>query len=249
MEADQITIPGYYLERIRSKVGTGDTAKDSQMENFWQATELVDGYVRVELLDIHDELTGLVERVKQDDFFKRFEHVPTFKPRQVSVKQKQADRIAARAERHLAQQEFLSAEFEFNNALKLDEQNVRANFGLGKTYMATGQPEKASEIFHKLAGIDAVLEPQNKHIFNEFGMALRKMGLYVDAARHYHRALSLTSGDENLWFNLGRALYEGGQPKPALQALKRALEINPGLDEARQFLMGIMASGNSSGSS
>ncbi len=148
--------------------------------------------------------------------------------------------MAARGERHLEANEFLSAEFEYNNALKLDEQNVRANFGLGKTYLASGQNDKAANVFRKLSTIEAVLEPQNKHIFNEFGMALRKMGLYVEAVRHYHRALSLTSGDENLWFNLGRALYEGGQHKQALGAVKKALDINPNFEEARQYLMGIM---------
>jgi tetratricopeptide (TPR) repeat protein len=231
---------GYYVERIRGKVGTGDTSKNATMENYWMASEVVADQVRVELLDMHDELTGFVEWVPLVDFPKRFEYAPQFSPRKVSVRQQQADRVAARAERHLEAKEFLSAEFEFSNAIKLDEQNVRANFGLGKTYLATGQSEKAADIFRKLSTIEAVLEPQNKHIFNEFGMNLRKMGLYVEAVRHYHRALTLGGHDENLWFNLGRALFEGGQHKQALGAVKKALEINPNFEEARQYLQGML---------
>lgn len=231
---------GYYVERIKGKVGTGDTAKNATMENYWLASEITQGTVRVELLDMHDELTGFVEYVPLDEFLRRFEYAPGFAPRKTSVRQQQADRVAARAERHLEAKEYLSAEFEFSNAIKLDEQNVRANFGLGKTYLATGQVDKAANIFRKLSTIEAVLEPQNKHIFNEFGMNLRKMGLFVEAVRHYHRALTLAPGDENLWFNLGRALYEGGQVKQALGAVKKALEINPNFAEARQYLQGMM---------
>ncbi|MFH1034772.1 MAG: tetratricopeptide repeat protein [Pseudomonadota bacterium] len=238
-QTSEITL-GYYVERIKSKVGTGDTSKKATMENYWLASEVIGDQVRVELLDMHDEMTGFVEWVPQEDFAKRFEYAPTFSPRKVSVRQQQADRVAARAERHLEANEYLSAEFEFSNALKLDEQNVRANFGLGKTYLATGQTDKAADIFRKLSTIEAVLEPQNKHIFNEFGMNLRKMGLYVEAVRHYHRALTLGGHDENLWFNLGRALFEGGQHKQAQGAVKKALEINPNFEEARQYLAGIM---------
>ena len=231
---------GYYVERIKGKVGTGDTSKNATMENYWLASEVLGDMVRVELLDMHDEPTGFVEMVALADFGKRFEYAPEFSPRKVTVRQKQDDRVAARAERHLEGKEYLSAEFEFSNALKLDEQNVRANFGLGKTYLATGQTDKAADVFRKLSTIEAVLEPQNKHIFNEFGMNLRKMGLFVEAVRHYHRALTLTAGDENLWFNLGRALFEGGQHKQALGAVRKALEINPNFEEARQYLQGIM---------
>jgi len=240
-QTPEITL-GYYVERIKSKVGTGDTSKKATMENYWLASQGDQGCVRMELLDMHDQLTGFVEMVHLDEVPGRFEHVPNFSPRQVSVRQKQADPVTARAERHLEAKEYLSAEFEYSNALKLDEQNVRANFGLGKTYLAIGQTDKAANVFRKLSTIEAVLEPQNKHIFNEFGISLRKMGLFVEAVRHYHRALSLTAGDENLWFNLGRALYEGGQPKQALGAVKKALEINPNFEEARQYLAGIMQS-------
>jgi len=33
-------------------------------------------------------------------------------------------------------------------------------------------------VFRKLSTIEAVLEPRNKHIFNEFSIQLRKMGMF-----------------------------------------------------------------------
>jgi tetratricopeptide (TPR) repeat protein len=233
--------PGYYLERIQSKVGTGDTAKAARMENYWLLLGLEGEMARMELLDIHEERSGFVELVALEDFWGRFQHQPEFVPKKLSLGQQQADRLAARAERHLADNELLSAEFEFNKAIKLDEENVRANFGLGKTYLALGEPEKATQVFRKLSTVEAVLEPENKHIFNEFGIQLRKMGLYAEAVRHYTRAINLAPLDENLWFNLGRALYEGGQRERGLGAIKKALEMNPDLDEARKYLAVIQA--------
>ncbi len=229
-------LPGYYLESISSKVGTGDTAKAAKMENYWLLLGQEGDQVRMELLDLNEERSGFIDLVPLEEFGKRFRHLPDFVPKTISVQQRQADRLAARAERHLAENEFLSAEFEFSKAVKLHEENVRANFGLGKTYLALGDTEKAAAVFKKLGSIEAVLEPENKHIFNEFGIQLRKMGLYAEAARHYTRAINLSPGDENLWFNLGRALFEGGQKEKGRAAIKRALDINPALNEATCYL-------------
>lgn len=235
--ADQdFSAGGYFLERIASKVGTGDTAKDATMENYWQAKPLGEGVFRIELLDMNDQPTGYGEEVSEQELRTRFTHLPDYTPRQTTPRQQQADRIVARAERHLEKDEFLSAEFEFSKAIKLDEENVRANFGLGRTYLAMGDSEKAKQVFRKLSTIEAVLEPRNKYIFNEFGIQLRKMGMFEEAVRHYHRALLVEKFDENLWFNLGRALFEGGQAQAACKAMAKAIALNPEFEAARSFL-------------
>ncbi|CAO0819649.1 hypothetical protein DFAR_1050008 [Desulfarculales bacterium] len=38
---------------------------------------------------------------------------------------------------------------------------------------------------------------------------------------------------------MGRALFEGGQHKQALGAVKKALDLNPNFEEARQYLQGM----------
>ena len=227
---------GVYLESIRSQVGTGDTAKDAKMENFWRAKPLDNGFVEMELLDMNDLPSGYRERVDMKEFRQRFVYQEDWKPREQDSKKDEAEKIAARGERHLANNEIFSAEFEFNSALKLDDRSVRANFGLGKTYIAQGEPEKARAIFKKLATIESVMEPRHKHIFNEFGMQMRRLGMYAEAVRYYQRALTVEIKDENLWFNFGRALYDGGHMQKAQVALKRALEINPDFVEARHYI-------------
>lgn len=234
---DTQLIPGaVYLERIKSRVGTGDTAKSATMENYWQAEPQASGKIKMQLLDLNDQPSGYCEMVDQEELNNRFYLVENWQPRKFDPKKEKADKITARAERHLEKNEFLSAEFEYNNALKLDEENVRANFGLGKTYLAMGDKDKARDMFSKLAAIDAVLDQSNKHIFNECGMQLRKLGLHGEAIDYYRRALSLAKDDENLWFNFGRALWEGGHKNKAAAALKKAMDINPGLAEAKALL-------------
>jgi hypothetical protein len=39
--------------------------------------------------------------------------------------------------------------------------------------------------------------------------------MFEEVVRHYHRALPMEKYDENLWFKLGRALFEGAdRPRP-----------------------------------
>ena len=233
---DEVKSGAVYLERIKSKVGTGDTAKAAVMENYWQAEPQDDGRIKMELLDNQDQPSGYSEMVDQEELDQRFYLVDGWKPRKQNPKQEKADKLTARAERHLEKEEYLSAEFEYNNALKLDEENVRANFGLGKTYIAMGETEKAREMFAKVANIEAVLEASNKHIFNECGIQLRKLGMHEEAIDYYRRALGLAKDDENLWFNFGRALWEGGHKDKAVAAIKQAAALNPNMAEAKALL-------------
>lgn len=236
MADNQVESGAVYLERVKSKVGTGDTAKAAVMENYWRAEPQADGRIKMELLDNQDQPSGYSELVEQDEMDKRFYLVEGWQPKAHDPKQEKADKLTARAERHLEKEEYLSAEFEYNNALKLDEENVRASFGLGKTYVAMGEPEKARDVFGKLANIDAVLDPSNKHIFNECGMQLRKLGMHHEAIDYYRRALTLAKDDENLWFNFGRALWEGGHKDKAMSAMKKASSLNPKMAEAKALL-------------
>lgn len=241
MAADEVVSGGYYLEQIESKVGTGDTAKNATMENLWQAKIAENGAIKMELLDNNNLPSGYAETVPPEEIDQRFVYQPGFKPRVVDPKAEQADKISARAQRHLEEKQYNSAEFEFQNAVRLDEENVRANFGLGQTYVEMGDTQKAKEVFNKLSKIEAVLEPENKHIFNECGINLRKLGMYPEAVDYYRRALGLVKNDENLWFNLARALIEGGQKDKGVAALKKSLQLNPKLETAKLYLKSVLA--------
>ena len=78
--------------------------------------------------------------------------------------------------------------------------------------------------------------PEHKHLFNEFGIALRKKQMFDEAIRYYHRAIELTQKDENLYLNLARAHFEKGDRAPAFANLRICLEINSAHGEAKSFL-------------
>lgn len=229
----------YWIEIIHSKVGTGDTAKSAVMENFWLAEPQEDGsQIKMNLLNDNYEPTGYVEMVSTAALSQRFTPLPAdYIPPRKDPDMIRVDQITARAERHLSKKEYNSAEYEFSNALKINEQSVRANFGLGQTYLGMGEVEKAKQVFSKLATIDEMMSLDNKHIFNEFGMQLRKLGMFKEASEHYEKAIQLSPGDENLWFNKGRSLFEEGNTKEAVEALRMALQINADFTDAKQFIL------------
>jgi tetratricopeptide (TPR) repeat protein len=230
-------VEGVYLELVVQKIGTASTARTQEMKNYYLAKSVGPGLVEIQVLDMNDDPLPIREKVPLDDFRKRF----TFQPDYLARKKKtpsevKMDKAIAQAEAHVRRREYNSAEFEYNKALKLDEDNLRANFGIAKVYLATGETEKAREAFTKIAQTDAVFQDENKHIFNELGMELRKMGLHDQAVAHYLKALSFAQDDENLLFNIARAYAEKGDRQQGIQYVRQALALNPALAEAQNLL-------------
>ncbi|MBU2550052.1 MAG: tetratricopeptide repeat protein [Proteobacteria bacterium] len=226
---------GVYLESISAHIGTGGTAKSQTIENFYQATSVGEDMIQVQLLDMNDQPLALKETVSIEEFERRFKYQPDYLKKKQTAGNPRVEKSIAQAEAHLRRKEYFSAEFEYNKALKLDEENVRANFGVGKVYLATGELDKAKATFEKLASIEAVFEEENKHIFNELGVELRRLGLHDQAISHYMKALKIARDDEHLYYNIARAYLEKGEPKTAAKYLAQALKLNPGFEEGRRL--------------
>jgi len=90
--------------------------------------------------------------------------------------------------------------------------------------------EKSRLIFGELVTMDGAFENRHKHLFNEFGINLRKSSLFEEAVRYYSRALEINGDlfgeDENLYYNLARAYYEKGEWKPCIEFAGRALGVS-----------------------
>ncbi len=223
-----------YRRRGGSAGGVGEGVAGAAPPEFWRAEVLVDGAVRMVQLDARGEATETFELVGLEEFGRRFAWAPDFAVGPKSPKNRMLERIVALADEHFRRKEYFSAEYEYKNALELDENHVWANFGLGETYLAQNEDEKAREVFLKLSRIEAVYHERHKHLFNELGIRLRKLGLYRESLEHYLRALTIARDDEHLWFNAARALDEDDQPELAARLLKKALELNPDFWQAKQ---------------
>ncbi|XXJ18369.1 tetratricopeptide repeat protein [Desulfovibrio caledoniensis] len=234
-------IYGAFSTESVSQVGTGTTQRKTVQKAYWFAEEGEpdsDGtrVIQVRPLNSKNVPTGPKEPVPLPDFLSRFNPEIEFYHTEVFPRMRELDATIVRAEKQRDQGAFYSAQFEYEAALVLDVQNVRANFGLGLTYMARGDADKAADIFKRLVALDAAFAPEHKHLFNEFGISLRKSGLTDQAVEYYTRALTITEDDENLFYNIARAYCERGDEAECRENLQRALEIDPNMDVALRFM-------------
>lgn len=237
---DRPKIKGVFSCETESKVGTGTTQKKNVMKSFWYAEEIEgegEPIVMVQALNSNMIPSGPKESVVLTDFLERYEPEVEYYQNQVYPKMRELDKTLKRAENQRDLGAYYSAEHEFGAALQIDEENVRANFGLGLTYMERGEPSKARNMFDKLVGLDAAFSPEHKHLFNEFGINLRKSNLTEQAVDYYVRALEMaTAPDENLHYNMARAYFDHGDVEQSRDHLVKALDINPDFEEAKGFL-------------
>jgi tetratricopeptide (TPR) repeat protein len=238
---ESIKIQGIYFERKIMTAGVGATVQEKTDDLHYFVRELPDSTIRLELLKGTTSTGMQLDVITKEEFAKRFrscsEHDCPLREKTPEEKKKlKHNEIVKTADEHLKKKEYNSAEFEYGRAIKLDEDSVRANYGMGKVYVETGRIEEAKQIFKKLSQTEALFEEENKHLFNEFGIDLRKQGMYDEAIVNYEKAVSIAPKDETLYYNLGRAYKEKGDYKTAYEKVKKALEIKPDFKEAQEYL-------------
>lgn len=232
-------ISGVFSTQTVNKVGTGTTQRKMIQKAYWFAQQINgegESVVEVQPLNTNNVPSGPKEIVVLSDFLARYNPELEYYQQEVFPKMKELDTTLKRAEEQRDQGALYSAEFEYGAALEFDEFNVRANFGLGLTFMERGEASKAADIFERVVGLEAAFTPEHKHLFNEFGINLRKSKLLDQAVEYYTRALEITENDENLYYNLARAYFERGDQQDCIEQLGKALEINPNFAEAKQFM-------------
>ena len=125
-----------------------------------------------------------------------------------------------------------AAEKLFATAMKLADKEAMTHIGevsvrIGSLY-AKNHPAKA-EIYFR-AAIDAkrnILDKSDIKTFNNLGIALRKQGKWRAGLDVYQKALEISPEDENLYYNMAMAFYEGKLFRQAIERLEDALKINP----------------------
>jgi len=228
-------IKGVFSSQVVEKIGTGTTTRKTISKMYWFAEQREDGAVDVQPLNTQHVPSGPKTEVPMEDFLSKYQPELEFYTKIVYPKMCEVATTIKRAEEQRERGALYSAEFEFSNVLKVDEENVRANFGLGLTYMAKGESAKANDIFGRVVHLDAAFNQEHKHLFNEFGISLRKTGMHDQAIDYYTRALQMTQNDENLHYNVARAYFEKGDIPKAEYHLDKCLELNKAHEEAKKF--------------
>ncbi len=192
----------------------------------------------LEYLRLDGASTGMeAERFSVADFYKLFDKTLEPEPEEEkSPEEVVQEKLVRQGEIHIEREEFHSAEYEFKNTLKLDENNVKANFGLGQSFSGQGRTEEAREVFAKLGDNEDLYKEENKHTFNELGIALRREEMYDDAVKNYHRAIQLDPNDPILYYNISLALYHSGQMAAARKFLTSSIELDEGFEDALKLM-------------
>lgn len=103
---------------------------------------------------------------------------------------------------------------------------------MAETFLAAGLENVAEELF--LRAIDE--DPQDVHLYNRLGVALRRQQKHHRSLECYQQALKIDPQNEKVHFNLGVLYLDLGEKDKAQEALKAALQLRPNFTEAHDFL-------------
>lgn len=208
-------------------MGIGGTTREGERVLYYYAEKTPEDGIRIQALNANSVPSGEHTPVAEEEFLEKYKPEPLIYYNQVKPRLEELRTHLDRGEQHLEAGRLDKAEKSFQKALAYDGDNLRAVFGLGNAYLTGGKLEDAREIFEKIMSIDLAFGPDNKFLFNEFGIRMRKCGLLDMARSYYEKALAVAEADENLLFNLGRVYFELGEFPAAIEAAGKALAVNP----------------------
>jgi tetratricopeptide (TPR) repeat protein len=230
-------IKGVFSTQETRKLGTGTTQRKTVTKNYHFVEQNAEGEIECRALNTNFVPSGPKHKITLEELMEQFSPEPEYYMSSVYPKMQELQRTIDKADTHRENGESFAAEFVYGTALKVDEENVRANFGIGLTYLQRGETDKANDILERLVKLDGTYEPQHKHMFNDFGINLRKAKMYRQAIEYFTRALEMTEVDDNLHVNIARSLFEFKDVSGCVTHLLKALELAPKQEQATKFLL------------
>ncbi len=220
-------------------IGYGTTTRKIRVKEYWYVIRNGDNFLAQGINSVHIP-SGEKFNVSKKDLLSQYDPEMDYMYQKLLPALRNLEGTLAKGDRHRSRMEHFSAEMEYNEALRIDADNVRATFGLGLTYLELQDSKKADAVFKSLIHLDAAFDEEYKHLFNEFGIQLRKNKMFDHAVQYYNRARELSREDENIFFNLARAWYEKGDWSNCLRHLVICLTMNKQLEEAQRFCRHIL---------
>lgn len=221
------------------RVGTGTTTKKHASKLYWFVEEIKGRRFAIRQINVRHLPVGNEKIIELDELMSKYLPEVEFFEEKTIPAMELLEEYLDDGEEDRAEGRLYSAESHFNKALVMDERNVRALFNLGLIYLEQKDVDKAKDMMGDLLNVKSAFDGKNQHLFNEFGISLRKSGLFDEAVRYYTRALEFVKMDENLYYNLARANYERSNWEECVEAIYKVFELNPQL-EACHELIGII---------
>jgi tetratricopeptide (TPR) repeat protein len=212
------------------KVGTGTTTRKHLSKIYWYVEEVAEERFSVRRINAHHVPSGDAEVISLNSLVDDYTpEVEFFEGNTIPAMELLEEYLNEGTEQR-EQGRLYSAQDSFSRALGMEEKNVRALFNLGLIYMALHDTNKARDMMRELLNIRSTFDGKDQFLFNEFGISLRKNGLFDEAAAYYGKALEFVQDDENLYYNLARAHYERGKWNECVEAIGKSRELNPRLE-------------------
>jgi tetratricopeptide (TPR) repeat protein len=127
---------------------------------------------------------------------------------------------------------FDDAIHQFQEALRLEPDNIQAHHNLGLAFDKLGQTDEAIRQYQEVIR----LAPDHADTHNNLGAAFEKRGQIEEAIRQYREALRLDPDYALAHNNLGSALEKQGQSDEAIRHYQSAIRLKPDYAEAHNNL-------------
>lgn len=228
MDHALIKLYGIFSQEVEVTLGSGMTRRKALSKTYWFAKEVPGGTVELRSLDVDFNLQGQLIEVERAELLSGYLPEP-------QATYKYLSRPLMEGDGYREGGNHAGAVREYEKVRRIDEANIRANFGLGISLLALGHTDKALYVFNNILEMDEAFADEHKHLFNELGISLRRRGLFDQTLQYYFKAQEMTSMDENLQFNIARAYFEKGDMEKAVWHLLKALDINSYFEEGLYF--------------
>lgn len=226
-------------EKTEHSMGIGTTQQKSESHVYYFAEKNNAGKLYIQALNGNHVPAGRKTYLEESEFSRRFKPEPLIYYNTVKPALDGLDQALDKADRHRKAERFDKAQQVYQTALSMDPDNMRAIFGMGLASLGMGSVEEATQVFEKLMSLEFAFATEHKHLFNEFGIRMRKAGMLVEAKQWYSKALQCCRLDSHLFYNLGRVQFEMADCAAAAQSLEQALEIDPELKPASKLLCAV----------
>ncbi|MBU4191208.1 MAG: tetratricopeptide repeat protein [Pseudodesulfovibrio sp.] len=217
------------------KLGQSAMAQRHESTLYWYVEQVEDDLFEARKINAKNVPAGNAEAISLRRLLNEFTPRLAYYEDVVLPAMKDLEKILDQGDRERAHGRLYSAEMQYARARTIEERNVRALYGLGLIFLNRREYSRARMVLSELVDVKAAFDGKNQHLFNEFGIGLRKSGLFDEASAYYRRALDYVKDDENLFYNLARTRYEKGDWEGCLEALIVSNRLNPDLPVAREL--------------
>ncbi|MFZ5426827.1 MAG: tetratricopeptide repeat protein [Thermodesulfobacteriota bacterium] len=213
-------------DKKMNKLGIGGTAQSTARSVYFFAQREKGGEIFIQPLGGNFCPAGDRRAIPLLDLIENYHPEPLFYYNRVKPVMDGVQADIEKGEKNLEAGRHELAEKCFKRALEVDADNVRGIFGLGTAYLEAGKTEEAEELLGRIMNLEMAFAPEHAHLFNQFGIRMRKAGMLRQALDYYGKAAALNERDEHLHFNICRIHYEMDDLDASFDCLAKALDLN-----------------------